>query len=63
MKRDFNSNVDPYYKYILCYIDELLHLDFNPKYDTDTLNLIYRLKEGFWPQYQYLGANVEKEKL
>ena len=47
MKRDFNSNVDPYYKYILCYIDELLHLDFNPKYDTDTLNLIYRLKEGF----------------
>ena len=25
--------------------------------------MIYRLKEGFGPPYQYLGANVEKVQL
>ena len=29
----------------------------------DALNLIYRLKEGFFPLDQYLGANIEKVQL
>ena len=31
MKRYFKPNTDPYYKYILCYVDDLLHIGFNPK--------------------------------
>ena len=49
MKRYFNPNVDPYYNYMLCYIDYLLHIGFNLKEDTDVLNMIYRLKEILVP--------------
>ena len=63
MKRDFNTNGDPYYKYMLCYFDELLHMGFNPKADTDALNMIYWLKEGFGPPERYLSTNVEKVQL
>ena len=47
MKRDFKQNGDLYYKYILCYVDDLLHIGFKPKEDMDVLNMIYRLKEIF----------------
>ena len=57
MKRDSNLNEDPYYKYMLCYVDEFLHICFKSKEDMDALNLIYRLKEGFGSPDQYLGAN------
>ena len=60
MKRDFNPNGDPYYKYMLCYVYDFLHICFNPKEDMDVLNMIYQLKEGFGPPEQYIGANVEK---
>ena len=60
MKRDFEPNGYPYYKYMLCYVDNLLHIGFNPKEDMDALNIIYRLKGGFGPYNQYLGANTEK---
>ena len=33
MKRDFNTNGDPYYKHMICYVDDLLHIGFNPKED------------------------------
>ena len=48
---------------MLCDADDLIHLNFNPKEDTDELNMIYRLKEGFVQPDQYLGANVEKLQL
>ena len=48
---------------MLCYVDELLQIGFNPKEDMDALNIIYRLKEGFGPPDRYLGANVEKLQL
>ena len=63
MKQDFNPNGDPYYKYMLCYFDDLLCIGFKPKEDTDPLNMIYRLKEGFGPPDLYIGANVEKVQL
>ena len=44
MKRYFKPNGDPYYKYMLCYVDDLLHIGFNLKEDMDALNLIYRSK-------------------
>ena len=44
MKRDFKPNGYLYYKYILFYADDLLHIVFKPKEDTDALNMIYWLK-------------------
>ena len=49
IKLYFNPNKDPYYKYILCYVDDLIHIGFNPKEDMDALNLIYRLRGIFEP--------------
>ena len=63
MNWDFNTNGDPYYKYILCYVDDLIQMGFNPKEDMDAFNLMYWLKEGFGPTDRYLGANVEKLQL
>ena len=63
MKRDLNPNGDPYYKYMLCYVDELIHICFKPKEDMGALNIIYLLKEVFVPPDAYLGENVEKLQL
>ena len=49
MKQDFKPNGDLYYNYMLCYVDNLLHIGFNPKEDMDALNMIYWLKESFGP--------------
>ena len=47
MKRDFNPNGDHCYKYMLCYVDDLLHIFFNQKEDIYVLNMIYQIKKGF----------------
>ena len=60
MKRDFNPNGYPYYRYMLCYVYDLLRIAFNIKEDINALNVIYWLKEIFGPPYRYIGANVEK---
>ena len=60
MNRYFNPNENPYYKYMICYVDYLLQIGFNPKEDMDALNMIYRLTEVVGPPDLYLGANVEK---
>ena len=49
IKRDFNPNGDPYYKYMICYVYDLLNIGFKPKEDMDSLNIIYWLNEGFGP--------------
>ena len=63
MKQDFNPNGDPYYKYMLFYVDDLLHIGYKPKEDMYVLNMIYWLKEGFGTPDRYLGTNVEKVQL
>ena len=63
MKWYFNTNGAPYYKYMICYVDDLLHISFKPKKDMDVLNRIYRLKDGFGPSDLYLGENVENLQL
>ena len=63
MKRYFNPNGEPYYKYMLCYVDDLLHKGFKPKEDMDVLNIIYLLKKVFGPTDLYLSANIEKVQL
>ena len=47
MKRDFNPHGEPYCRYRLCYVDDLLHIGFKPMEYMDALNMIYWLKEGF----------------
>ena len=63
MKRDFNPNGDLYYKYMICYVDDLIYIGFKPKKYMDALNMIYRLNEGFGPPDRYLGSNVEKVQM
>ena len=60
MKQEFKPNGDPYYKYMICIVDDLIHIGFKPKEDMDVLNMIYWLKEVFGPSEQYLGSNVGK---
>ena len=47
MKRYFNPSGYPYYKYMICYVYDLLHICFKPKEDMGALNIIYWLKEVF----------------
>ena len=59
-----SNQIDTLYdKYILCYVDDLLHIGFKPKEDMDVLNMIYQLNEWFGLSDQYLGANFEKLQL
>ena len=59
MKQYFKPNGDPYYKYMLCFVDDLLHIGFNPKEDMDAFNITYQLKEGFGPPDRYLGESID----
>ena len=47
IKWDFKPNGYPYYKYILLFVYDLLHICFNPKEDINALNMIYWLMKGF----------------
>ena len=62
-KRYFKPNVEPSYKYMLCYVGDFLHIYCKPKEDMDGLNVIYRLNEGFVSPNRYLGVNVDKVQL
>ena len=61
MKRDFNTNSDPLYKYMLFYFDDLIYKGFKPNLYMDELHF-FLLKEIF-PHELYLGSNVEKIQL
>ena len=51
------------WKYMLVYVDDILHVAYNTKLDMDKLNREYRLKEDSGPPERYLGANIEKVQL
>ena len=50
----------PYYKYMLIYVDDILHIVENPNEDMKLINEIYRLKEGVGPPDRYLGGTIER---
>ena len=60
INRETTDTVTAYYKYMLVYVDDVLHLAKSAQEDMFKLNQVYRLKEGFGTQYRYLGANVDK---
>ena len=64
LKLDHKENGEPYYKYILVYVDDVLHLHAKGKSDMDKINAAYRLKDGsIAPPERYLGANIHKVQL
>ncbi len=64
LKRDQKENGEPYYKYILVYVDDVLHLHAKGRSDMERINEAYRLKDGsITPPARYLGANIDKVQL
>ena len=63
IKRATSENIHDYYKYILVYVNDVLHLAKDAQEYILIFNQVYRLKEGFGPPYRYLGANVKKFQL
>ena len=48
---------------MLCFVDDLLHIGFQPNEDIDTLHFIYQVKEGFFTPDHCLGENIKKGQL
>ena len=44
-KRAVDPSAEEYYKYILVYVEGIIHLAHDPKEDMDVLNFTYILKE------------------
>ena len=63
INRATTENGTSYYKYMLVYVDDVLHPAKYAKKYMLKLNKVYRLKEGFRPTDRYLGANVNRVKL
>ena len=54
-------NGDKYYKYVLCYVDDILAISHDPKKFMEHLSENYTLKKDFVCEpTQYLGADVRK---
>ena len=63
IKRSTTGNDTDYYKYILVYVDDVIHLAKDIEEDMLKLNHVYRLREVFGPQDRYLGTNSNKVQL
>ena len=59
-KRSLKKDGTPYYKLILIYVDDVLHLAEDPEVDMGRLNKLYRLKDGTGEPDRYLGGNIER---
>ena len=57
------DNGTVYCKYMLVYVNDVLHLAKDSQEDMFSLNQVYRVKEGFGPPDIYLGATVDKVQL
>ena len=57
-----SENGTDYYKYMLVYVDDVLHLENNAHEDILKLSQVYLLEEVFVPPGIYIGANVDKVK-
>ena len=60
IKRSLKKDGTPYYKLILIYVDDVLHLAEDPEVDMGRLNKLYRLKDGTGEPDRYLGGNIER---
>ena len=63
IKRKTTDNGTDYYKYMLVYVNDVLHLAKGAQEYMLKINHLYQLKEGFGPPDRFLGANVDKSQL
>lgn len=63
MKVSIKKDSTLYYKYMLVYVDYILHIAKDPKEDMKLINEIYRLKEGIGPLDRYLGGTMKRVQL
>ena len=63
LKRGVKQDGTQYWKYMLVYVDDILHISHNTNEDMKLIRQEYRLKDGAGPPDRYLGANVEKVQL
>ena len=63
LKGDVKPDGTPYYKYMLVYVDDILHIAHNPHIDMKLISQYYRLKDGSGEPDRYLGGNIEKAQL
>ena len=63
IKRSTEETGTAYYKYMLVYVDDVLHFSNDAQEDMLKLNQVYLLKECFGPPDIYLGDNFDKVKL
>jgi len=60
MKLAHKRDGEPYYKHMLIYVDDVLHIAENPEEDMAKLGRAYRLKDSVGPSDRYLSGNIEK---
>jgi len=60
IKRVSKQDGSQYYKLMLIYVDDVLHIAENPEEDIAKLGQEYRLKDSVRPPDRYLGGNIEK---
>ena len=60
LKRAIKHDRTPYYKMMLIYVDDVLHLAEDPNEDMTKLSEFYRLKDGTGEPDRYLGGNIER---
>ena len=59
INRAATDNGNAYYKYMLVYVNDVLHLAKDAQEDMLRINQIYRLKEGFGLPYRHLRDNFD----
>ena len=60
IRRATKNDGMPYYKMMLIYVDDVLHLAEDPSEDMVKLSKLYRLKDGTGEPDRYLGGNIER---
>ena len=60
IKRAPKEDGSPYYKMMLIYVDDVLHIAEDPEEDMKKLAQVYRLKGGISTPDRYLGGNIER---
>ena len=58
MKVDDKGN--KYYAYLVTYVDDILVLDKDPQLTMNSINNLYRLKDGISFPKMYLGTDIRK---
>ena len=57
------DNISSYYKYMLVYVNDVIHLSKDSQKDMLELNQVYLFKGYFGQPDKYLGANVDTFQL